>query len=86
MGRLVAHGYCEEGSLKWNEEKSTYLMAMFADAISNALDLKRCRWKVFEGIWGKYNYPDLLSKANDSKESDQLLLEVQEVFPDYKKK
>ena len=86
MNRLVAHGYCEEGSLKWNEKRSTYLMAMFADAISIALGLNsRGRWKIFENVWGKYNFSDLLSKANDSKESEQLLLEVQEVFPDYKK-
>lgn len=71
-----------DGDLK----ESTYLVALFADALAEDSGLdRRDRWKHIKSLWGDRNYPDLLKKAQESPQFDLLLEKVRMVFPDYSK-
>lgn len=86
MDKMVSKGYCEPETLKWNPEKSSYLMAMFSTAIAKELNLKKNPRKPFNDIWGnngKNNLSSLEAQALDSKVSDELIREVKELFPNY---
>lgn len=87
MDMMVKHGYCEPVTLRWKDSKSSYLMGMFSSAIADELGLKRHRRKPFNEIWGnggKNNLSSLESQALECKDSNQLIKEVQELFPKYK--
>lgn len=87
---MVSKGYCEPETLKWNPEKSTYLMALFATAIAQELNLTKNSRKPFNEIWGNNgkdrNISDLETQALGSKKSDDLISEVKELFPNYSPK
>ena len=85
MDMMVEHGYCAPSTLEWvyEGENSSYLMAMFADAIGRHLKFKGKRWKPFIQVWGDKNFPDLLTKAAECGNVDNLGLKVKELFPEY---
>ena len=85
MDMMVEHGYCAASTLNWiyDGENSSYLMALFADAIGRHLKFKGKRWKPFIQVWGDKNFPDLLTKAAECGNIDNLGLKVKELFPDY---
>lgn len=86
MELMVKHGYCAPSTYEWiyDGENSSYLMALFADAIGRHLKFKRERWKPFSSIWGERNYPDLFAKASECPNVDYLVEKVKELFPEYK--
>lgn len=86
MELMVKHGYCAPSTYEWiyDGENSSYLMALFADAIGKHLEFKRERWKPFSSIWGERNYPDRFAKASECPNVDYLVDKVKELFPDYK--
>ena len=86
MELMVEHGYCAPTTYEWiyDGENSSYLMALFADAIGRHLKFKRERWKPFSSIWGERNYPDLFAKASECPNVDYLVEKVKELFPEYK--
>jgi len=86
MDMMVEHGYCAPSTLEWvyEGENSSYLMAMFADAIGRHLKFKGKRWKPFIQVWRDKNFPDLLTKAAECGNVDNLGLKVKELFPEYK--
>lgn len=86
MDSMIMNNYCKAETLEWNNEHSSFLMALFADAIAEELQLGRERRKPFKELWGNHNYSDLLTKAQDSKESDLLIEKVKEIIPSYKRK
>lgn len=85
MDLMVLHGYCNPSSLCWIYEgdNSSYLMALFADAIGKELGFGRSRWRPFIQLWGNKNYSDLFEKAKNSENRLKMLERVREVFPDY---
>ncbi len=85
MELMVEHGYCAPTTYEWiyDGENSSYLMALFADAIGRHLKFKRERWKPFTSIWGEHNFPDLFAKASECPNVDYLVEKVKELFPDY---
>ena len=86
MELMVKHGYCAPSTYDWiyDGENSSYLMALFADAIGRHLKFKRERWKPFSSIWGERNYPDLFAKASECPNVDYLVEKVKELLPEYK--
>lgn len=85
MDMMVQHGYCAPSTLEWvyEGENSSYLMAIFADAIGRHLKFKGKRWKPFIQVWGDKNFPDLLTKAAECGNVDNLGQKVKELFPEY---
>jgi hypothetical protein len=85
MDLMVLHGYCNPSSFCWIYEgdNSSYLMALFADAIGKELGFGRSRWRPFIQLWGNKNYSDLFEKAKNSENRLKMLERVREVFPDY---
>lgn len=84
MNRMVEAGYLEPGTYQWKDANSTYLQAIFADAIGQELGVPyRLKWKYFKGLWGDKNYGDLFYKAISSKEYEVLESTVKKVFPKY---
>ena len=85
MECMVRQGYCRPSNLAWVYEgdNSSYLMALFADAIGKELGFGRSRWRPFIQLWGNKNYSDLFEKAKNSENRLKMLERVREVFPDY---
>ena len=85
MELMVKHGYCAPSTYEWiyDGENSSYIMALFADAIGRHLVFRRKRWKPFTSIWGEHNFPDLFAKASECPNVDYLVEKVKELFPDY---
>ena len=85
MECMVRQGYCRPSNLAWVYEgdNSSYLMALFADAIGKELGFGRSRWRPFIQLWGNKNYSDLFEKAKNSENRLKMVERVREVFPDY---
>jgi hypothetical protein len=89
MDMMVLNNYCESQTLKWNPDKSTYLMALFSTAIAQEINLKKETRKPFNEIWGnngKNNLSSLETQALLSKDAKMLVKEVKELFPSYSPK
>ena len=85
MDWMVRQGYCRPSSLDWmyEGENSSYLMALFADAIGKELGFGRARWRPFIQLWGERNFSDLFEKAKNCDNRLKMEERVKEVFPDY---
>lgn len=85
MAQMVAHGYCKSSSLCWiyDGDNSSYLMALFADAIGRELGFGRRRWRPFIQLWGNKNYCDLFEKAKNSDNRLKMEEKVRAIFPGY---